>query len=83
MGAYGVGKAALEALFSALAQEVAGTGVTVNVVRVRAIDTAAGESGSEKPYATSPAEISAAIRYLFSDRARVVNGERIGLHGGV
>lgn len=82
MGAYGVGKAALEALFAALAQEVAGTGVTVNVVRVRAIDTAAGEGGSEKAYATTPAEISAAIRYLFSDRARIVNGERIGLHGG-
>jgi NAD(P)-dependent dehydrogenase (short-subunit alcohol dehydrogenase family) len=83
MSAYGVGKAALETLFAALAQEVAGTGVTVNVVRVRAIDTAGGEGGSEKPYATTPAEISAAIRYLFSDRARVVNGERIGLHGGV
>jgi NAD(P)-dependent dehydrogenase (short-subunit alcohol dehydrogenase family) len=52
-------------------------------VRVRAIDTAAGEDGSDKPYATTPAEISAAIRFLFSDTARVVNGERIGLHGGV
>jgi len=83
MGAYGVGKAALETLFAALAQEVAGTGVTVNVLRVRAIDTAAGEGGSEKPDATTPAEISAAIRYLFSEHARVVNGERIGLHSGV
>ena len=83
MSAYGVGKAAQETLFAALAQEVAGTGVTVNVVRVRAIDTAGGEAGSDKPYATTPAEISSAIRYLFSDAARVVNGERIGLHGGV
>ena len=82
MSAYGVGKAAQETLFAALAQEVAGSGVTVNVVRVRAIDTEAGADGSEKAYATSPAEISAAIRYLFSDAARVVNGERIGLHGG-
>jgi NAD(P)-dependent dehydrogenase (short-subunit alcohol dehydrogenase family) len=82
MSAYGVGKAALETLLAALAQEVAGTGVTVNVVRVRAIDTSAGEGGSEKAYATSPAEVSAAIRYLFSDEARVVNGDRLGLHGG-
>ncbi len=83
MSAYGVGKAAEETLFSALAQEVAGTGVTVNVVRVRAIDTSAGEGGSDKAYATSPAEISAALRYLFCDAARVVNGQRIGLHSGV
>ena len=83
MVAYGVGKAAQETLFAALAQEVAGTGVTVNVVRVRAIDTSAGAGGSDKAYATTPAEISAAIRYLFSDAARVVNGQRIGLHSGV
>jgi NAD(P)-dependent dehydrogenase (short-subunit alcohol dehydrogenase family) len=83
MSAYGVGKAAQETLFAALAQEVAGSGVTVNVVRVRAIDTEAGADGSEKAYATAPAEISAAIRYLFSDAARVVNGERLGLHRGV
>jgi 3-oxoacyl-[acyl-carrier protein] reductase len=82
MSAYGVGKAAQEALFSALSRELGGSGVTVNVVRVRAIDTDAGDAGSDKEYATTPAEISAAIRYLFSDRARVVNGERIGLHRG-
>jgi NAD(P)-dependent dehydrogenase (short-subunit alcohol dehydrogenase family) len=82
MSAYGVGKAALETLFAALAQEVAGSGVTVNVVRVRAIDDSAGADGSDKPHATTPSEISAAIRYLFSDAARVVNGEAIGLHGG-
>jgi NAD(P)-dependent dehydrogenase (short-subunit alcohol dehydrogenase family) len=83
MSAYGVGKAAQETLFAALAREVAGTGVTVNIVRVRAIDTSAGDGGSDKISATTPAEISAALRYLFSDRARVVNGERLGLHSGV
>jgi NAD(P)-dependent dehydrogenase (short-subunit alcohol dehydrogenase family) len=83
MSAYGVGKAAQETLFAALAQEVAGTGVTVNVVRVRAINIEAGEGGSDKAYATTPQEISAAIRYLFSDAARVVNGERLGLHSGL
>jgi NAD(P)-dependent dehydrogenase (short-subunit alcohol dehydrogenase family) len=84
MSAYGVGKAAQETLLSALAQEVAGSGVTVNVVRVRAIDTAETPSRDpSKAYATTTAEISAALRYLFSDAARVVNGQRIGLHGGV
>ena len=39
MSAYAVGKAAEETLLAALAREVAGTGVTVNVVRVRTIDT--------------------------------------------
>ena len=82
MSAYGVGKAAQETLFAALAQEVSGTGVTVNVVRVRSIDTSAGEAGSDNLDATSPAEISAAIRYLFSDAARVVNGDRLGLYRG-
>ncbi len=83
MSAYGVGKAAQETLLAALAREVAGTGVTVNVVRVRAIDTSAGEDGSDNEHATSPAEISAALRYFFSDAARVVNGQRLGLHGGI
>lgn len=82
MSAYGVGKAALETLFSGLALEVSGTGVTVNVVRVRTIDPDAGPGGSGRAGTTSPTEISAALRYLFSDAARVVNGQRIGLHGG-
>ncbi len=83
MSAYGVGKAAMETLLAALAKEVAGSGVTVNVLRVRAIDTSADAGGSKKDYATSPAEISAAIRYLFSAPARVVNGQRLGLHRGL
>lgn len=85
MSAYGVAKAAQETLLSGLAREVSGTGVTVNVVRVRAIDTSGvreADPMGKGATMTSPAEISAAIRYLFSDAARVVNGERIGLHSG-
>lgn len=86
MSAYAVGKAAQETLLAALAQELVGTGVTANVVRVRAIDT--GGVREADPHGkgasmTTPAEISAAIRYLFSDEARVVSGQRIGLHSGV
>jgi NAD(P)-dependent dehydrogenase (short-subunit alcohol dehydrogenase family) len=86
MSAYAVGKAAEETLFAALAREVAGTGVTANVVRVRTIDTKGvreADPGGKGASMTTPAEISAAIRYLFSDAAGVVNGERIGLHSGL
>lgn len=85
MGAYAVGKAAMEALFATLARELAGTGVTANVVRVRTIDAEHrrdSEPSSKNAGWTTPEEISAAIRYLFSDDARVVNGQQIGLHGG-
>jgi NAD(P)-dependent dehydrogenase (short-subunit alcohol dehydrogenase family) len=86
MSAYAVGKAAQETLFAALAMEVAGTGVTANVVRVRAIDTQAvrvTDPLGRGATMTLPSEISAAIRYLFSGAAGVVNGERIGLHSGL
>ena len=84
MAAYAVGKAAMEALLTALAEEVNGTGVSVNVVRVRSIDTsAAAGARSEMPYATTTAEISAAIRYLISNEAGVISGQRIGLHGSL
>jgi NAD(P)-dependent dehydrogenase (short-subunit alcohol dehydrogenase family) len=86
MSAYAVGKAAQETLLAALAQELVGTGVTANVVRVRAIDTSGvreADPHGKGASMTTPAEISAAIRYLFSDEARVVNGQRIGLHSGI
>lgn len=93
MAAYAVGKAALEALFATLAVELRGTGVTVNLVRVRTIDAAHARdasahqgkdpSAASKADSTTPEEISAAIRYLFSDEARVVNGEALGLHSGI
>lgn len=85
LSAYGVAKAAQETLLAGLAREVSGTGVTVNVVRVRAIDTSGvreADPQGKGATMTTPAEISSAIRYLFSDAARVVNGERIGLHSG-
>jgi len=86
MSAYAIGKAAEETLFASLAQEVAGTGVTANVVRVRAIDTKGirvTDPHGKGATMTTPAEISAAIRYLFSDAAGVVNGERLSLHSGL
>lgn len=82
--AYAVGKAAEETLLAAVARETADTGVTVNVLRVRAIDTSGvreRDPHSKGTSMTTPEEICAAIRYLFSDAARVVTGQRIGLYG--
>jgi NAD(P)-dependent dehydrogenase (short-subunit alcohol dehydrogenase family) len=83
MSAYAAGKAAEEALLMTLAREVAGTGVTVNVIRVRSIDPSAdGSKASDQAQATTAAEICAAIRYLFKEEARAINGRRIPLHRG-
>ena len=85
MGPYAVGKAAEEALVLTLAREVAGSGVTANVLHVRTID--AKHERDQQPTAknanwTTPEEITAAILYLCSDEAHVVNGARIPLYGG-
>lgn len=84
MSAYAAGKAAQEALLLALAAEAAGTGTTVNLLLVRTIDVE--HARDAQPTArnaswTTPEEISAAIDYLLSDEAGVVNGARIALFG--
>jgi NAD(P)-dependent dehydrogenase (short-subunit alcohol dehydrogenase family) len=84
MSAYAIGKAAEETLLATIAREVAGTGVTANVLRVRSIDTSGlreRDPNGKGASVTTPAELSAAIRYLFSDAAGVVTGQRISLHG--
>jgi NAD(P)-dependent dehydrogenase (short-subunit alcohol dehydrogenase family) len=74
MGAYAMGKAAQETLLMTLADEFTGTGVTVNVIQVKAIDVKDSGKG------TSPQEIVSAMLYLFSDEAGKVNGARIPLY---
>ncbi|HET7028259.1 MAG TPA: SDR family NAD(P)-dependent oxidoreductase [Candidatus Limnocylindrales bacterium] len=84
MGAYAVGKAAQESLLLALSREVAGSGVTVNVLQVRAIDVAHErdrERTNRNASWTTPEEIVAAIAFLASDAARSINGARIPLYG--
>jgi len=73
MGAYGMGKAAQEALLMSLADEFTGTDVTANIIHVKAIDVKGTGKG------TSPQEIVSAMLYLFSDAAGKVNGARIPL----
>lgn len=81
---YAIGKAAQEALLGGLAREVAGTGVTVNMVLVRTIDVEHTRDAEPSPKTaswTTPEEISAVIGDLLSDDARAVNGAKIPLYG--
>ena len=74
MGAYAAGKAAQEALVQTLAEEFKEKGVTANIIHVKAIDVKGEGKG------TTPAEIVAAITWLFSDPASKVSGARIPLY---
>jgi len=80
--AYGMGKAAQEALLFSLADEFKGTDLTANVIQVSSIDVeGTGNPGqSVRGKGTSPDEIAAAMLYLCSDEARKVNGARIPLY---
>ena len=74
-GIYTAAKAAQENLVLNLAAELKADGVTANIIQVRAIDV------ENKGTGTTPAEIVAAMLYLFSDEASKVNGARIPLYG--
>jgi NAD(P)-dependent dehydrogenase (short-subunit alcohol dehydrogenase family) len=79
---YAIGKAALETLFRTLAREVAASGVTVNLLQVKAIDLK-GErlTDPKKASWTTPDEIVGTIRFLCSDDAAAINGAKIPLDG--
>ena len=74
---YAIGKAGQEVLLLSLAQELRDTGVTANIVLVRAIGERVEGRGSK----TTPEEIASTIAYLCSDDARMINGARIPAHG--
>ncbi len=83
-GAYAAAKAAEEALVLTIAQEAKDRGITANVLQVRTIDTAHRRDREPSPANaswTTPEEIAAAIVYLCSDAAAVVNASRIRLDG--
>ncbi len=79
---YAVGKAAEEVLLRTLAREVAGAGVTVNIVIVKAIDEGGVRATDPKKASwTGPDEIAATFRFLASDDAAAITGARIPLNG--
>jgi NAD(P)-dependent dehydrogenase (short-subunit alcohol dehydrogenase family) len=85
MGPYVAAKAAQEALVLTLAKEFAGSGVTANILQVRTIDAKHerdAQKTSKNANWTTPEEITAAVLYLCSNEAHVVNGGRIPLYGG-
>jgi 3-oxoacyl-[acyl-carrier protein] reductase len=84
LGAYAVAKAAEEAMILTLAREVEKFGVTANVLRVSAIDAQHEHERAPswvKRDTTTPEEIAAAMLYLCSPEAGMVNGARISLAG--
>ncbi|MGA7733379.1 MAG: SDR family oxidoreductase [Chloroflexia bacterium] len=84
LSAYVVGKAAQEALVLSIAAEWARSGVTANILQVRTIDATHERDREPSPKNaswTTPEEITAAILYLCSDEAHVVNGAHIPLYG--
>ena len=95
---YNMAKAALEALAATLAKEERRNGIHVNVVAPGLVDTEMGrrlvkgamgvsdirtmDSGSAFGHVCSPEEVADAVRFLVSDRATYLTGQRIGVDGG-
>ncbi len=85
-GPYAIGKSGQEALMLTLAQELRGTGITANLLQVKTIDVKREKVSAptaENAAWTTPEEICAAVLYLLSDAAGVVNGAKIPLFGGL
>ncbi|MBN2045977.1 MAG: SDR family oxidoreductase [Anaerolineales bacterium] len=83
-GAYAIGKAAQDALMLTLAAELAGSGVTANIIQVKAIDVKhRRQTDTTGKYTswTTPEEIVSAVMYLASDEAAHLNGLRLPLYG--
>ncbi len=82
MAGYGIAKAAEDTLLRTLAHEVAGTGVTANLLTVGTIDEQHQRDSAPTPKNatwTTPEEIAAALIYLCSDESGAINGARLPL----
>ena len=89
---YAAAKAALHGAAKSLAREMASRGVTVNVVAPGVIAGRLAEAAfSEEQIkqlvpaarAGTPAEVAALIAFLCSDHAGYINGQVIGVNGGM
>lgn len=81
---YSVSRAAEEALLKTLANEVKGTGVSVNVVRVRTIDDdhlRLKEPNEKNRGWTLPEEIAEMLLFLCTEEGGRINGAVIPMYG--
>ena len=95
---YNMAKAALEALAWTLAKEERRNGIHVNVVAPGLVDTEMGrrlvkgamgvedihsmDERSPFGHVCTPEEVADAVRFVVSDRASYLTGQRIGVDGG-
>lgn len=95
---YNMAKAALEALASTLAKEERRNGIHVNVVAPGLVDTEMGrrlvkgalgvddihsmDKGSAFGHVCSPEEVAEVVRFVVSEHASYLTGQRIGVDGG-
>ena len=95
---YNMGKAAMEALAFTLAKEVRHKGIRVNVVAPGLVETEMGRrlvratQGVEdirtldkaRPFGRvcQPEDVANTVRFLVSERASYVTGEKLNVHGG-
>ncbi len=97
-GPYNMGKAAMEALAYTLAKEERGNGIHVNIVAPGLVDTDMGkrlvkatqgvddlrklDGAMPFGHVCQPEEVADTVRFLVSDAARYVTGQRIYVDGG-
>lgn len=83
--AYAAGKAAQETVILTVSEEVKGSGVTANALRVRVIDVNGEKYKNPSPKNaswTTLDEIAAAVLFLCSPAGGTINGARLPLYGG-
>ena len=93
LGAYSLGKAAMEHLARLLTADLAAQGATVNIIVPAVVPVGLNEGLSERARKTligkmptgrlvEPEDIGAVVAFLLSDAASQINGATIAVHGG-